>query len=58
MAAIGTNSIDQVKAVAGSYKAAADAAAAQAAADAAAAQAAADAAAQAQAAAQTPPPAP
>lgn len=54
MAAIATNSIDQVKAVAGSYKAAADAAAAQAAADAAAAQAAADAAA-AQAA---PPPAP
>lgn len=36
MAAIATNSIDQVKAVAGSYKAAADAAAAQAAADAAA----------------------
>lgn len=45
MAAIGTNSIDEVKAVAGAYKAAADAAAAQAAADAAAAQAAADAAA-------------
>lgn len=40
MAAVATNSIDQVKAVAGSYKAAADAAAAQAAADAAAAQAA------------------
>lgn len=38
MAAVATNSIDQVKAVAGSYKAAADAAAAQAAADAAAAQ--------------------
>lgn len=40
MAAVATNSIDQVKAVAGSYKAAADAAAAQAAADAAAAAAA------------------
>lgn len=38
MAAVATNSIDEVKAVAGSYKAAADAAAAQAAADAAAAQ--------------------
>lgn len=38
MAAVATNSVDQVKAVAGSYKAAADAAAAQAAADAAAAQ--------------------
>lgn len=57
MAAVATNSIDQVKAVAGAYKAAADAAAAQAAADAAAAQAAADAAAQASpdAAAQQPP---
>ncbi len=57
MAAVATNSIDQVKAVAGAYKAAADAAAAQAAADAAAAQAAADAAAQAppDAAAQQPP---
>lgn len=40
MAAVATNSVDQVKAVAGSYKAAADAAAAQAAADAAAAAAA------------------
>ena len=39
MAAIATNSIDEVKAVAGAYKAASDAAAAQAAADAAAAQA-------------------
>lgn len=38
MAAVATNSVDQVKAVAGAYKAAADAAAAQAAADAAAAQ--------------------
>lgn len=38
MAAVATNSVDQVKAVAGSYKAAADAAAAQAAAEAAAAQ--------------------
>ena len=46
MAAVASGSIDQVKAVAGSYKAAADAAAAQAAADAAAAQAAADAATQ------------
>lgn len=46
MAAVATNSVDQVKAVAGGYKAAADAAAAQAAADAAAAQAAAEAAAQ------------
>lgn len=51
MAAVATNSIDQVKAVAGAYQATADAAAAQAALDAAAAQAAADAAA-AQAAAQ------
>lgn len=41
MAAVATNSIDEVKAVAGAYKAAADAAAAQAAADAAAAEAAA-----------------
>ena len=40
MAAVATNSVDQVKAVAGSYKAAADAAAAQAAAEAAAQQAA------------------
>ncbi|MBO5209964.1 MAG: VanW family protein [Lachnospiraceae bacterium] len=38
MAAVATNSVDQVKAVAGAYKAAADAAAAQAAAEAAAAQ--------------------
>ena len=53
LAAVATNSKDEVKAVAGAYKAAADAAAAQAAADAAAAQAAADAAAQQQA----PPPA-
>lgn len=45
MAAVGTNSIDQVKAVAGAYQATADAAAAQAAGEAAAAQAAADAAA-------------
>lgn len=45
MAAVATNSVDQVKAVAGAYQATADAAAAQAALDAAAAQAAADAAA-------------
>lgn len=45
MAAVASNSIDQVKAVAGAYQATADAAAAQAALDAAAAQAAADAAA-------------
>lgn len=55
MAAVATNSIDQVKAVAGAYKAAADAAAAQAAADAAAAQAAAEQQPAADAAAQQPP---
>lgn len=48
MAAVATNSIDQVKAVAAAYQATSDAVAAQAALDAAAAQAAADAAAQAQ----------